>query len=216
MIEENFHRGRVKSVSRAQRRGEILVERINRRAVFEWEDFWPRREPRRNEPVQFFLERNPMGQLLAFGVRAIEDRQQPRGPGRFRPLQLLALPVALLFWLLLYGAVKKHYMPALFYNLYLALGLLSAALYGWDKCQAQRGGWRLSETTLHCWDLLGGWFGGTVAQLAFHHKIRKRRYQLTHWLLLPINVGVMYWLLYVPSGNRLLATVYYFFKNMGA
>ncbi len=215
MMQENFYRGRVKSFSRAQRRGEILVDGINRLAVFEWEDFWPRREPQRNEPVQFFLERNPRGQLLAFGVKATGTGGR-RSSGGFRPSQLLALPVAFLFWFLLYGAVKKHYMPALFYNIYLALGIVSLLLYGWDKYQAQRGGWRLRETTLHFWDLLGGWFGGTVAQLAFHHKLKKASYQLTHWLLLPINVGVMYWLLYVPSGNKVLATVYRFLKNLWA
>lgn len=56
---------------------------------------------------------------------------------------------------------------------YLALGMISFALYGWDKNRAEQKGWRVPEGTLHFIDLIGGIAGGLVAQILFRHKTSK-------------------------------------------
>ena len=56
---------------------------------------------------------------------------------------------------------------------YLMLGLVSFAVYGFDKRAARRGDWRVTETSLHGIDLIGGIAGGLAGQAAFRHKTRK-------------------------------------------
>ena len=62
-----------------------------------------------------------------------------------------------------------------------AYGLASAitfVAYGLDKRRAVRGDWRIPERSLHLMELLGGWPGGILGQLLFHHKRRKGSYML--------------------------------------
>lgn len=46
-------------------------------------------------------------------------------------------------------------------------------LYGLDKVQAQRHGWRVPEMWLHTMSLLGGFLGGWAGMLFFRHKTQK-------------------------------------------
>lgn len=50
----------------------------------------------------------------------------------------------------------------------------SVALFGYDKTQAQNGGWRVSEADLCRSALLGGWIGGLLAMQVFRHKTQKK------------------------------------------
>lgn len=55
-----------------------------------------------------------------------------------------------------------------------AVNVGSVALFGWDKFQAQNGGWRVSEADLCKTALAGGWLGGFMAMQLFRHKTRKQ------------------------------------------
>lgn len=55
-----------------------------------------------------------------------------------------------------------------------AVNLGAAGLFGYDKLQAERGAWRVSEHTLCQSATLGGWAGGLLAMQTFRHKTRKR------------------------------------------
>lgn len=50
----------------------------------------------------------------------------------------------------------------------------SAVLFGFDKVQAQRGEWRVSEKALCRSAIYGGWAGGLVAMQLLRHKTRKK------------------------------------------
>src|SRR4051812_25081853 len=91
---------------------------------------------------------------------------------RFGPLQFaLWLPVGFLTFLGI-GAFAKHLPPAIPLA-YSVCSLLSWGLYWHDKSRAQRDVWRTRESTLHLFDLLGGWPGGLIAQRVHRHKTRK-------------------------------------------
>lgn len=47
------------------------------------------------------------------------------------------------------------------------------AVYGIDKWQAGRGGWRVPEVVLHGLALVGGFPGAWVGRIVFRHKTRK-------------------------------------------
>lgn len=53
------------------------------------------------------------------------------------------------------------------------LGLTTFVVYGWDKRQAQSGGWRVPEIVLHSLALAGGVVGGWAGRQVFRHKTRK-------------------------------------------
>ncbi len=66
------------------------------------------------------------------------------------------------------------------------MALFSMATYGlyWhDKLRAQAQGWRIPETTLHGFSLLGGWPGAYLAQQNLRHKTAKRWFQLIFWTI---------------------------------
>ena len=60
-------------------------------------------------------------------------------------------------------------------------------IYRHDKKQAECGGWRTPEFTLHMAELLGGWAAAFLAQRVLRHKISKRRYQAVFWAIIAIH-----------------------------
>jgi uncharacterized membrane protein YsdA (DUF1294 family) len=66
------------------------------------------------------------------------------------------------------------------------MALFSMATFGlyWhDKRRAQANGWRIPESTLHAFSLLGGWPGAYVAQQYLRHKTAKRWFQFVYWVI---------------------------------
>ena len=55
-------------------------------------------------------------------------------------------------------------------------------IYGWDKWQAQRRGWRAPERTLHLLAFVGGFLGGWAGMFLFWHKVRDSSF----WLVLSL------------------------------
>jgi uncharacterized membrane protein YsdA (DUF1294 family) len=54
-----------------------------------------------------------------------------------------------------------------------AISIITFLMYGYDKSQAQRDGWRVPENVLHGLALAGGFLGGWLGRAVFHHKTRK-------------------------------------------
>jgi len=73
----------------------------------------------------------------------------------------------------------------------LVLSIVSFAIYGWDKRQAQHDGWRVPEKNLHILSFLGGWPGALLGQRVFRHKTRKQSFQVTYWFTVIANIGLV-------------------------
>ncbi|REG82185.1 DUF1294 domain-containing protein [Marinomonas pollencensis] len=71
---------------------------------------------------------------------------------------------------------------------YLLISLLTFALYGWDKGAAKRQAYRIPESRLHWFALLGGWPGALLGQKYYRHKTLKTRFRLVFWSTLVINL----------------------------
>ena len=63
-------------------------------------------------------------------------------------------------------------------------------LLGWDKRQAKLRRERVSEVTLHTFELLGGWPGSWIAQILFRHKNQQPSYRFTFRLIVLFHVVV--------------------------
>jgi len=87
-------------------------------------------------------------------------------------------------------------MRALFViGIYLLMSAFAFAMYRADKRRAGGGAWRLSESTLHAVELLGGWPGALAAQRVFRHKWRKTSYMAVFWTIVAVHAfGWAWWL----------------------
>lgn len=85
----------------------------------------------------------------------------------------------------------------------LVLSLITFMQYAWDKRQAGRGGWRISENQLHLLALMGGWPGALIGQRVLRHKSVKTRFRVVFVLTvmghLALAAGITY---LVMTGTR--------------
>jgi uncharacterized membrane protein YsdA (DUF1294 family) len=69
----------------------------------------------------------------------------------------------------------------------LACSTFTLLAYRSDKRRAQAGEWRISESTLHLGEFLGGWPGAFLAQRIFRHKTSKKSYQVVFWMIVLLH-----------------------------
>lgn len=86
--------------------------------------------------------------------------------------------------LLLLPGMAAANLPVALWKVSLVGGVIS--VFSWfqycaDKGRAKAGEWRISESRMLIWDLLGGWPGGFLAQKHLRHKTVKRSYQACFW-----------------------------------
>lgn len=84
--------------------------------------------------------------------------------------------------------------------IYAGASLLTFFLYWRDKHSALTDRWRTPETTLHFFELVGGWPGALLAQQLFRHKTRKLSYQVAFWLIVAAHQAFWIDLLFIGSG----------------
>ena len=156
------------------------------------------RRPSVGDEVTFAEARDDRNRLRATGVQPVEPERR-RGPAGRRGLaRPVALAVAFLALLAALGALDRVGVAVAL--LYTALSVVSFGLYAADKSAAQRGAWRVRESTLHIADLLGGCPGGLVARHAFRHKTRKQPFRTVFWCTVAVNVAVLVWLVVTRPG----------------
>ncbi len=130
------------------------------------------------------------------GQRDMRLRSLERSPVVFLVLSLVVF--------CLVGAVSFLPVSPIPLLLYPVASLVTFVLYGKDKYRAMTGAWRISETTLHLTEALGGWPGAFVAQRTMRHKTVKVAYQVTFWLIVAAHVGFWsLWLLFPETLSSL-------------
>ncbi|WP_245951468.1 DUF1294 domain-containing protein [Paracidovorax anthurii] len=84
--------------------------------------------------------------------------------------------------------------PRWTFAVYLGMSVWAFLAYGADKWAAGRGGWRISERTLHLLALAGGWPGALLAQQMLRHKSSKVAFRRVFWVTVALNVAGLAWL----------------------
>lgn len=113
-------------------------------------------------------------------------------PGRIAGVLLVLLLPANVFGVL-WLAASRHFIPPWVAILYLAMSTVTAIAYALDKFRAAKGKWRISEGTLHLFELAGGWPGAFAAQRILRHKTRKLSFQVVFWLIVLSHVAFWTW-----------------------
>jgi len=149
--------------------------------------------PGMNVPSWALWARLPFQIVFIWGIHRLYLRRPTKGVP-FRPLEESTLTLAkvaaliglLVFPLLALFTELRARKLELFMLAPLGISLMSYFLCLADKRRAQSGQWRISERLLHILELLGGWPGSFVAQRQFRHKVSKRSYQITFWIIVAL------------------------------
>ena len=74
----------------------------------------------------------------------------------------------------------------------IVINLLTFMAMWWDKHEAKKGDWRVSEKTLFVFVLLGGGIGGILGMYVFRHKTKKWyfKYGFPIILILEVILGI--------------------------
>jgi uncharacterized membrane protein YsdA (DUF1294 family) len=82
-----------------------------------------------------------------------------------------------------------------FYLIWVAIAsAITFLLYGFDKAQSKKGGWRVPEVVLHGLALAGGFPGGWAPRSMFRHKTKKGIFMFVLVVSTALHLGLVYWL----------------------
>lgn len=182
---------------------------------FHVSEFKAQRRPEVGEQVVFIIGQDSQGRMQAKQIQELafvqqkmtQKNQQIRQRNHKRSAQAdfeagqrkrLFMGVGFYGVLILLAATDK--LSWLVIGWYIALGVITYAMYAKDKAAAQSNGWRTPESTLHLLSALGGWVGAMVAQTYLRHKSQKPEFRMAYYLTVVINMAG---LLFVMMGEDL-------------
>lgn len=134
------------------------------------------------QSVEFEVTKTKKG-LSALSVVAGAKQQSPYVI--FGLLSAL-ITVAIFAYLYTYQPIKP------IFSYLIAINITTFLLYGYDKLIAGGEKLRIPEWNLHALALLGGSPAGLMAQKFFRHKTVKGSFQLIYWVIVLIQVGVVF------------------------
>ena len=83
------------------------------------------------------------------------------------------------------------------YWIWLAIAsVITFLLYGFDKAQSKKRGWRVPEVVLHVLVLSGGFLGGWAGRSMFRNKTKKGLFVVVLVVSTAIHLALWYWLFF--------------------
>ena len=180
---------------------------------FHVSEFKAQLRPELGEQVVFIIEQDRQGRMQARQVQELafikqkmaQKNQQIRqrnhkrsAQAEFEAGQKKRLFMGVGFYAVLILLAMTDKLSGLIIAWYIALGMITYAMYAKDKAAARSDGWRTPESTLHLLSALGGWVGAMVAQTYLRHKSQKPEFRMTYYLTVIINLAL---LLFIISGK---------------
>lgn len=93
--------------------------------------------------------------------------------------------------------MKARSVCMLYFLIYLIfINVVAFFMYGLDKSKAKKGKWRIKESTLLIFSLLGGGIGSLIGMKIHRHKTQKAKFTIGVPLLTIVFVGVVFMLYY--------------------
>lgn len=153
------------------------------------------------ELVTYEILSNGNGKLQAVSVVYGSEKFHRRSAKQTQPRQrfFVSAIASLAFLLVVVGLGILGRVPSILVWLYLGASIVAFFMYWLDKSAARNGHWRTKESSLLFCGLVGGWPGAFIAQRLFRHKSAKVKFQVTFWITVFVNIGLLGWAL-TPSG----------------
>jgi len=166
-------------------KGYGFVETGTRRVFLHIRDFAERHKtPEVGDVIVFTLGADLRGRPCALQAVHRNDGGRLRLRDLFVLLGLLVIPGLAVFQLSLSIDVR------LVLGYLFVVSVITYGLYAIDKKRARAHEWRVAETTLHLFELAGGWPGAYLAQRRFRHKCSKTGFQFVFWLIVAAHLYV--------------------------
>lgn len=165
----------------------------------------PGRRPAVGDLISYAVERDARGRRNAVQVRFPGALSLPTTPARdgrsagAHASTRLRVPLALLAFAALALLAWRQMLPPVVLLAYAVASVITFMAYAWDKAAAERGAWRVRESTLHTFALLGGWPGALLAQARLRHKSSKAEFQWMFWCTVLLNCGALGWWLHAAG-----------------
>jgi len=162
------------------------------------------RRPVGNEIVTYEVKNDPKCRSQAVTVEFVGERLPPVTSSESRCNLSLILVGG--FFLIMVALVFAGKLPAVLLGLYLVASGVTFVAYALDKSPARNDQWRIQESTLHLFALVGGWPGAFAAQNMLRHKSKKQSFQIVFWTTVFLNCGALCWL-FSTSGTEFLLSI---------
>ncbi len=150
------------------------------------------RRPLEGDEVSFMINNTPRGNVAV----DIEIAGLPLSASEKDSLaDLWQAGLAIGIYLLLPVLVLPGWLPMPVIPAAAVTGMVTALLYYRDKRIATGRAattWRISESTIHFWELLGGWPAGILCRRLLHHKSRKTGFRLVSALCMAVNLAAVF------------------------
>ena len=147
--------------------------------------------------VQYVISTDQKGRKCAVNVRPLKGHKKNSPALKQR---LISVVLFICFACVLSFLYKSKLIPIELLGFYAIMSIIAFIMYAKDKGAAERGTWRISESTLHTISLIGGWPGAAIAQSYLRHKSKKISFRVTYWVTVIVNCSAMWWLT-TPSGS---------------
>ncbi|MCX7086466.1 MAG: cold shock and DUF1294 domain-containing protein [Methylococcales bacterium] len=89
---------------------------------------------------------------------------------------------------------------------YYIASIVTFITYAVDKSAAKNNQWRIPESTLHLFALIGGWPGALIAQRLLHHKSKKPSFKFMLWITITVNCSALLLTLNAETLQSILAS----------
>lgn len=151
------------------------------------------RRPRQGDILVYEVRPGERGKLTAAAVHFASEAGQRSSRSRAHALHWGPAEVMVaLFGVALLAMAWTGRLPWQIAAVYPVLGGVTWLVYAHDKQAAARGRWRTPESTLQLLALRGGWPGAWLAQMHLRHKSRKVGFRLTFWIMVLVNLVVLF------------------------
>jgi uncharacterized membrane protein YsdA (DUF1294 family) len=115
-----------------------------------------------------------------------------------------AILAVVAFFAALVASVITTDLSSLILGTYLALSVMTFAVYAVDRAAAQSGDYQVSEMLLHGLALAGGWPGALLAQRLLGYKAGSGRFRRIYVATVILNSAALLWL-HTPQARSVFA-----------
>ncbi|AGH43300.1 cold shock and DUF1294 domain-containing protein [Paraglaciecola psychrophila] len=166
-----------------------------------------KRTPQINDIITFSMNKGKDGRCCASDATFSGEKLKNFQSKKNTSLSAFSSYLSLLFLAAITAAYYAGQFPQKLLLSYFCLSMITFLAYAFDKSNARHGAWRVKESKLHFFALIGGWPGAAIAQPLLRHKSQKREFLMVFWFTVIINISLLIFL-YLSASRKYLDILY--------
>jgi uncharacterized membrane protein YsdA (DUF1294 family)/cold shock CspA family protein len=166
-----------------------------------------KRTPQINDIITFSMTKGKDGRRCASDATFSGEKLKNLQSKKNTSLSAFSTYLSLLFLAVITAAYYAGQFPQKLLLSYFCLSIITFLAYAFDKSKARRGAWRVKESRLHFFAIIGGWPGAAIAQQLLRHKSYKREFRMVFWFTVMTNISLLIFL-YLSASRKYLDILY--------